>query len=152
MAVSKLLSLCQDVEAVFSPIDGQNESVSKEQVRPVFADVLCLRRSHVEERKRDACRLLGVFLPGLFHSFADRSSCSKRRDGQNMPTASLLGRSLMQTMFSDVFLARAGPDRPNLAGMFKTGTLCQMEATVLLSSTFKYRTVRTRHGEKEPCL
>lgn len=83
---------------------------------------------------------------------ANRSSCSKRRDGQNTPTASLLGRSLMQTIFSDVFLVRAGPDRPNLAGIFKTGTRCQMEATVLLSSTLKYRTVRTRHGEKEPCL
>jgi len=39
IAVSKLLSLRQDVESAFSPMEGGNELVSEEEGRPVLADV-----------------------------------------------------------------------------------------------------------------
>jgi len=58
MAVNQLLSLCQDVNAAFSPMKQKNELVSKEEGRPILADGSCLRTSHVEKRKRDALSFL----------------------------------------------------------------------------------------------
>jgi hypothetical protein len=93
MTLGELLSLRQDVETTFSPIDEKNELKCKEEGRPDFADVLIL--GHVKRRKRDAFPLLGAFLPGFSDSFAHRSSRFGREDGQNSPTASLSGRSSM---------------------------------------------------------
>jgi hypothetical protein len=95
MTLGELLSLRQDVETLFSPIDEENDMKCKEEGRPDSADVLSLGRSHVNWRKRDAFPLLGAFLPGFSDSFVYRSSRFGREDGQNSPTASLSGRSFM---------------------------------------------------------
>jgi hypothetical protein len=125
----------------------------KEEGRSVFADVFCLRRSHVPGKcKRDALR--AWHLPSMFIRLLRPpvKSFGAQRRPKLAEGGAFWQVCLCRLSFPDVCLARAGSRRPNLAGILDLGICCQMEATVTLQSTSKHRTLLTRHGKTKSRL
>jgi hypothetical protein len=98
MILSQLLSLRQDIEKAFSPTNEKNEVEYRKEGRPDFADVFDLGRSPVKGRKRDAFLCLAPFFQvSSTPSPTGQATLGAKTvvDGQNWPTASHCGNSIM---------------------------------------------------------